>query len=162
MRGSARLRGVRRVAANAGLSHCQRRRFRVNSWWYSTPFDDLASLLRSMALLHQLGKHRAQWWRHWAGHTSFGLSAGSWVRLNLRYGMRLGTPAKCSMSCEIRVEKQLLHPYLHLCGGGSGRNGSQSVPKVRFRKALRGQPSCCSLKLWLCMQVRACTQNERF
>ena len=61
-RGSARLQGVRRVAARAGLGHCQRARSRVLGRWYSSQFVDLASLLRATALLSQQGKQCTRWW----------------------------------------------------------------------------------------------------
>ena len=76
------LQGVRRCVARAGLWHCQRARFRVNGRWYSSPFDELASLLPSTALLNNKGKQRGRSWGQWAGHTGFGFSAGSWMRLN--------------------------------------------------------------------------------
>ena len=71
MRGSARLQGVRRVAARAGLWHCQTARSRVLGRWYSRPFDELASLLPSTALLDQQGKQRGRFWGQWAGRTGF-------------------------------------------------------------------------------------------
>ena len=72
VRGSAGLQGVRRGAARAGLCHCQTARSRVLGRWYSSPFDDLASLLPSTALLNHKGKQRGRFWGQWAGHTGFG------------------------------------------------------------------------------------------
>ena len=71
VRGSAGLQGVRRGAARAGLCHCQTARSRVLGRWYSSPFDDLASLLPSTALLNHKGKQRGRFWGQRAGHTGF-------------------------------------------------------------------------------------------
>ena len=112
--------------------------FHVNSRWYSSQFVELTSLLRATALLSQQGKQRARWWRHGAGHTSFGLSAGRWVHSNLRYGMRLSKHTKCSINWDGYMEEEHLHVPKRSCEGADGRNGSQSVPQKDCGTLLRG------------------------
>ena len=87
VRGSAGLQGVRRGAARAGLCHCQTARSRVLGRWYSSPFDDLASLLPSTALLSHKGKRRGRCWGQWAGRTGFGCACFRLGQLDL------GSPA---------------------------------------------------------------------
>ena len=56
-------------------------------------------------------------------HTGFGISAGSWMRLNSRYGMRLGTDGKCSINWDGHEEEELLLVPRQLCKGAEGRMG---------------------------------------
>ena len=113
-------------------------RSRVIGRWYSSPFDELASILPSTAVLNHKGKQRRRWWRHWAGHTSFGLSAGSWVRLNVRGGMRVRTPAKCSISWHGHVEKELLHVPKPLGEGADGRKGRKALRRNDCGRIVEG------------------------
>ena len=129
VRGPARLRVVRRVAARAGLWHCQTARSRVLSRWYSSPFDDLASLLPSTALLNNKGKQRGRSWGQWAGHTGFGFSAGSWMRLNACVRLRLGTHGKCTINWDGHEEEELLLVPRQLCKGARRKNGAYGVPQ---------------------------------
>ena len=72
-KGAAMLRGVGRRRARAGLCDCHSLVSRVLRGWYSSPFDDLASLLPSTALLNQQGKQRGRFWGQWAGRTGLGI-----------------------------------------------------------------------------------------
>ena len=140
MRGPARLQGVKRVAARAGLQHCQTAHSRVLGLWYSSPFDDLASLLPSTALLNHKGKRRGRFWGQWAGRTGFGISAGGWMHLNWRYGMRLRADGECTINWHGHEEKELLHVPRQSCKGAGGKNGANGVPPKDCGKLLRGQP----------------------
>ena len=56
-------------------------------------------------------------------HTGFGISAGSWMRLNSRYGMRLGTDGKCSINWDGHEEEELLLVPRQLARAPEGRMG---------------------------------------
>jgi len=130
VRGPARLRVVRRVAARAGLWHCQTARSRVLGRWYSTPFDDLASLLPSTALLNQQGKRRGRFWGQRAGHTGFGISAGSWVRSTL--------DARCNVQGLSLTSRRLA------CGTKHGMpRATSQVPEVRQQHTRGGSGAEC-------------------
>ena len=141
LRGPARLRGVRRVAARAGLQHCQTARSRVLGRWYSRPFDDLASLLPSTALLNHTGKRRGRFWGQRAGHTGLGISAASWVRLNSVPGLRLRALTKCSSRPDSHEQEELLLVTIALSGAWQSGKRAQSGTRKDCGRLFRRQPS---------------------
>jgi len=78
---------------------------------FSRPQEVVLEPLRRSGIAPDLDHEPAVNWR-----------STSWV------GLLLIAHGKCSMSCEKRVEKQLLHAFLHMRAGGSGGNGSNSAP----------------------------------
>ena len=130
VRGSAGLEGVRRVAARAGLCHCQTARSRVLGRWYSSPFDDLASLLPSTVLLNHKGKRRGRSWGQRAGHTGFGISAGSWLRSTL--------DARCNVQGLSLTSRRLA------CGTKDGMpRATRQLPEARQQHARDGSGAKC-------------------
>ena len=109
----------------------------VNSMWYSSPVVEFASHLRTTALACEQGKQRSRGWRCGVAGLGDSSTGRRSTAARHRYRLRLSAHGKCSMSCEKRVEKQLLHAFLHVCGGGSGRIGSKSVPTKACGRQLR-------------------------